>query len=228
MLFSLFSLKLPFVYIFALLIAYLIVLLFSLGSHEYAHALSAYKNGDATAKLMGRMSLNPFKHFDTYGFVCLMLLGYGWANPVPVNPYYFTKGKRSMFQVAVSGILANLILALLFSLGFALLNTFAFDFLMNESFWSVLVYYIFMLGININLSLAVFNFLPFYPLDGSKILELMLKPENKFLQFLQKYSMLIMLALLIFGIIDFLLQIATSFLGTGMIVMWSQLFGLFG
>lgn len=227
MLFTLFSLKLPFIYIFALLIAYLLVLLLSLGSHEYAHGLAAYRNGDYTAKNMGRLTMNPFAHFDAYGFVCLLVLGFGWAEPVPVNPYYFNKGKRSMFQVAISGIMANLVLALLFSLIYACLNIFAFNFLMGNGFWSVLIYYILVLGVDINLSLAIFNFLPFYPLDGSKILELVLKPENKFLQFLQKYSMLIMLALLIFGVISYILQIATSFLGTGMIVMWSQLFGLF-
>lgn len=227
MLLNLFQLKIPFGVMVALLIAYVVVLIFSLGTHEFAHAFVAYKNGDLTAKLAGRMTLNPFKHFNTYGFVCLLLLGFGWADPVPVNPYYFNRGRKSMFQVAIAGILSNLILALLFSLVYALIATFAFEFLMGSSFISILVYYILMLGIQINLSLAVFNLLPFYPLDGSKILELILKPDNKFLQFLKQYSMLIMLALLLFGVISYIVEIATSFLGTGMIVMWGWFFGLF-
>lgn len=227
MLFSLLQLNVPVWYLLALLIAYVGVLILSLGMHEFSHAFAAYKNGDMTAKYMGRMTLNPFKHFNAYGFVCLLLLGFGWADPVPVNPYYFNRGRKSMFQVAVAGIVSNLLLAILFSSVYAFLGVFAYDFLMGNTFWSILVYYITMLGIQINISLAVFNLLPFYPLDGSKILELVLKPENKFLQFLQKYSMLIMLALLLFGVISFLIELVTSFLGTGMIVMWSSLFELF-
>lgn len=227
MLFTLFSAGLPTVYLVAILIAYIAVLILSLGSHEFAHAFTAYRNGDHTAKNMGRMSMNPFKHFNTYGFVCLLVLGFGWAEPVPVNPYYFNRGRKSMFQVAISGIMANLILALFFSMIFGMLHIFAFDFLMSEGFWSALVYYIVMYGININLSLAVFNLLPFYPLDGSKILELMLKPENSFLQFLQRYSTMILLALLLFGVISFIINIAIVFLGEGMILMWSWFFNLF-
>ena len=227
MLFTLFSAGLPPIYLIAILIAYIGVLVLSLGAHEYAHAFAAYRNGDHTAKNMGRMSMNPFKHFNAYGFVCLLVLGFGWADPVPVNPYYFNRGRKSMFQVAIAGIMANLILALFFAMVLGILNTFAFGFFMGEGFWSVLIFYIVMYGININLSLAVFNLLPFYPLDGSKILELMLKPENRFLQFLQRYSMLILLALLLFGVISFVIDIAIVFLGDGMIMMWSWLFGLF-
>lgn len=227
MLFSLFQLSLPFGFMVALILAYVLVLVVSLGTHEFAHAFVAYRNGDMTAKNAGRMTINPFKHFNAYGFVCLLVLGFGWADPVPVNPFYFNKGKKSMFQVAIAGIFSNLILALLFSLIYSALGTFAYGFLMGDGFFSVLIYYITMLGIQINLSLAVFNLLPFYPLDGSKVLELVLKPENKFLQFLQKYSLLIMLALLFFGVISFVIELVSNFLGTGMIVMWSWFFGLF-
>lgn len=227
MLFSLLGSGLPVLYIIGLLVAYVVVLMVSLGSHEYAHALAAYKNGDYTAKNLGRMTMNPFAHFNTYGFVCLLLLGFGWANPVPVNPYYLNRGKKSLFQVAVAGVLANLVLAIIFALLISLLYTFAFEFIIGGSFWAIIIENFVLLGLNINLSLAIFNLLPFYPLDGSKILELCLKPENKFLQFLQRYSMLILLALLLFGIISVVLEIVVSFLGTGMITLWSTLFGLF-
>lgn len=227
MLFSLFESGLPALSLVVILVAYIGVLVISLGMHEFAHAYTAYLNGDHTAKNMGRMSINPFKHFNAYGFVCLLVLGFGWAEPVPVNPYYFNRGRKSMFQVAIAGIMANLILALFFSMVYGIMSVFAFDFLFGTGFWSDLVYYILMYGININLSLAVFNILPFYPLDGSKILELMLKPENKFLQFLQKYSLLIMLALLLFGIVNYLVVLAVDFLGGGMVMMWNWLFGLF-
>lgn len=214
-------------YLAAILIAYIAVLIFSIGSHEFAHAFAAYRNGDMTAKNMGRMSLNPFKHFDSYGFVCLIVLGFGWANPVPVNPYYFNRGRKSMFQVSIAGIMANLVLALFFSFILSLLGTFAFEFLYGVGFFSVLINYILNLGVYTNLSLAVFNLLPFFPLDGSKMLSLVLKPDNKFLLFLERYSMLILLALLLFGVVSALIGIVTSFLGTGMLAMWSWLFNLF-
>ena len=227
MLFSLLGSNLPVGYIIGLLVVYVLVLAISLGSHEFAHAFAAYRNGDYTAKNMGRMTLNPFAHFNAYGFVCLLLLGFGWAEPVPVNPYYLNRGKKSLFQVAVAGVTANLILAILFSLILVVISVFFPVFFMSESFISIMVYQTLNWGLVINLSLAVFNLLPFYPLDGSKVLELCLKPENKFIQFMQRYSMLIMLALLLFGVISFVLDIIVSFLGTGMITMWSTLFSLF-
>ena len=227
MLFSLFNSGLPTKIMIAILIAYIVVLLFSLGTHEFAHAYMACRNGDYTAKHMGRMTMNPFAHFDTYGFVCLIVLGFGWAKPVPVVPEYFNRGRKSMFQVAIAGIVSNLILALLFACLAGAVSTFAPNFFFGLNFWSVLVKHIIMLGMEINLSLAVFNLLPFYPLDGSKILELCLKPGNKFLDFLKKYSMLIMLACLFFGIISYIINICVSFLGTGMLVMWGWFFNIF-
>ncbi len=87
-------------------------ILLALSGHEAAHAYVANKCGDPTARLMGRITLNPLKHIDPLGFVCMMLLGFGWAKPVPVNPYNLRKGRRDDFFVSIAGITANIIMAL--------------------------------------------------------------------------------------------------------------------
>ncbi len=227
MLIRLFGSGLSFGTFVAVLIAYLSVLLISFSAHEYAHGLTAYRHGDATAKVYGRLTLNPFAHVNTYGFVCLIMFGFGWANPVPINPYNFKKGKRSFFAVAISGILANIILAMIFTFIYALLATVAPMAVNTSSFWGMLLQYFLMYGITINLSLAFFNLLPFYPLDGSKILELLIEPRSKFMEFLRNYSTVILLFLLLLGIVDYIVNIAVVFLGEGMLTMWTSLFDLF-
>lgn len=227
MLFSLLGSNLPFGFIVGLLLVYILILTLSLGAHEYAHALAAYRNGDYTAKNLGRMTINPFAHFNAYGFVCLLLLGFGWAEPVPVNPYYLNRGKKSLFQVAIAGVTANIILAIVFALLISALYTFFGAFVVSGSFISIIAIEGLYLGLTINLSLAIFNLLPLYPLDGSKVLELTLKPGNKLIEFLKRYSMLLLLTLLLFGVISFILDALVSFLGTGMITLWSTLFDWF-
>lgn len=227
MLISLFRASLSFGQFMAILVAYLAVLLISFSMHEFAHAFVAYKNGDPTAKVMGRMTVNPFAHINVYGFVCLIIFGFGWANPVPINPYNFNRGKRSMFSVAVAGILANLSLALIFTFIYSLIGTIDLNILNSTSFGSVWLNYFLIYGVEINICLAFFNLLPFYPLDGSKILELILKPTNRFLQFLQKYSTLILLMLICFNVINFIMQYVLYFMELGMLTMWTSLFNLF-
>lgn len=229
MLFQLFRLGLPVSYTLIILLAYLFVLLTSFSAHEFSHALTAYIHGDLTAKAEGRLSLNPFAHFDTVGFICLIVFGFGWAKPVPINPMYFTKGKKSMFAVSIAGITANLILAIFYSLIFSIVGTCAPVFLMESTtLASSFVFYLLTFGIQINLSLAIFNLVPLYPLDGSKILELMLGADNKFINFLRNYSTIILLILVITDIMSILLGYAVGFLSQGLITMWTSLFGLFG
>lgn len=227
MLISLFRASLPFGQFMAILVAYLGVLLISFSMHEFSHAFTAYKHGDPTAKLCGRMTINPFAHFNLYGFVCLIIFGFGWATPVPINTINLKKGKKSMFAISIAGIISNLILAFTFTFIYSLIGTVAPVAFTSGSFWSILLQYFLIYGVEINLSLAFFNLLPFYPLDGYRILELILKPDSKFLEFMYKYSTIILIMLLGFGIINILMQYILNFMEIGMLTMWTSLFDLF-
>ena len=149
-----------------------IVVLISLSAHELAHGYTAYKLGDPTAKYMGRLTLNPIKHIDPYGLICMVLFRIGWAKPVPINPRYFKKPKRDTAICAIAGPLTNLVLAFIATFSYVLLVkiftgvTLANDFLFNVVDNTCLFIYLFAI---INVSLAVFNLLPIPPFDGSRI-----------------------------------------------------------
>ena len=188
--------------IFALLVAWLIAIVFSITAHEYAHALTAYKMGDPTAKMAGRMSLNPAKHLDPIGAICLVLFGFGWAKGVPINPNLFRNYRKGQVLVSLSGILTNLVLGIVFTFLSVVVNLFLDD---SVYFW-FFVQALFQYLAVINYVLAVFNILPIYPLDGFSFLEAFLRYDNKFLVFMRKYGMIILLILLLTGIISLLMN----------------------
>lgn len=136
--------------------------------HEFAHALIADRLGDSTARLLGRLSLNPIVHLDLLGTILFIVAGFGWAKPVPVNPRNFANWRQGMMLVAAAGPLANVtlvfILGLLFQLG-----------LIDQSTLLARMVYA---TIQINAILAIFNLLPIPPLDGSKILSGLLPPAQ--------------------------------------------------
>ena len=166
-------------YIVQLLLS-LPVCLLALSVHETAHGYVAYKLGDPTARNLGRLTLNPIKHIDPIGFICMVLCGYGWAKPVPVNTRYFKKPKRDMALTGLAGPLSNLILAIIFALLYRV-EYMAFDLFPPTTELMVNIYYfleIFLiLGINLNITLAVFNLIPCPPFDGSRIF-LVFLPTN--------------------------------------------------
>lgn len=176
----------------------LIVLLFSVIIHEIAHGSAALFLGDATAKKEGRLTLNPIKHIDLFGTIILPLLLvisgssfiFGWAKPVPINPYNFKdKDKKwGMLKVSLAGPLSNLALAIIFGLAIRFINLPASLF----TFFSIIVYY--------NFLLAIFNLFPIPPLDGSHILFSFLPEKwNKIRNFIFQYGIVILILFLFLG-----------------------------
>ena len=141
------------------------VMLLALTIHEWAHAYSAWRLGDPTARAMGRMTLNPAAHLDLFGTLCLVLIGFGWARPVPVDPRYLARPRRDMMWIASAGPMSNLLQAAVCGIVLRLVQPAAAASGTEEFFLRMLMY-----GVIINCGLAVFNLLPVPPLDGSKIL----------------------------------------------------------
>lgn len=177
-------------------VASAVIVFTALPIHEVAHGYVAYLLGDPTAKNLGRLDLNPMKHFDPVGTTLLVLLGYGWAKPVPVNPFYFgdaKKQKNGMALTAFAGPLSNILFATLCYMFYKIMVYF----LPYNSFFSILRS-ILMIMIQINISLATFNLLPVPPLDGSKIIGGFL-PLDKYFQlesFFERYQREIMYGLM--------------------------------
>jgi len=158
---------------FFLLVAILVI---SLSAHEWGHAIAALWMGDPTAQERGRISFNPLRHLDPFGTLLLLLVGFGWAKPVPINPNNFRRYRWGLFVVSIAGIVINLLMALLLTLLLRVLvgaypAEVAATFGRNGHNLPGTVALAALLAASINLSLAVFNLLPIPPLDGSKILQ---------------------------------------------------------
>ena len=154
------------------------VLLIALPLHELAHGYVAYLLGDNTAKNQHRLTLNPIRHLDPIGALCIIFLNFGWAKPVPVNPYNFKNRKVDMAVTAIAGPLMNLVLGFL-SL---LLLGMGLKFWGTESYATSLVAYFVVLFAQLNIMLCIFNLIPIPPFDGSRILAIFL-PENALASF---------------------------------------------
>ena len=173
-------------------------ILLALTFHEFAHGWMAYRLGDPTAKMAGRLTMNPLVHLDPIGTLMLFLVRFGWARPVPVNPSYFSNPKKDMLVVSVAGPAANIILALISGIFIRFMSANMLAFLPN--FIEGIIFVMLRLSLQINLALAIFNILPIAPLDGSKILYGLLPPRYEYLiQPIEQYGPFVLIGLIIFG-----------------------------
>ena len=188
-------------YLISLLLSLPIALL-ALSLHETAHGFAAWKLGDPTARSLGRLTLNPLKHLNPFGTLCMIVAGFGWANPVPINSRYFKKPRRDIALTALAGPVSNVLLSLVFLL---LLRFVAYGWLWQmpdiSELQSNLIYFFTLIlyrGVSMNLSLAIFNLIPFPPLDGSKILGELLPFKLRYQYYnLERYSVFFFIALIL-------------------------------
>jgi Zn-dependent protease len=171
-------------------------ILLALTFHEFSHAYVAYRFGDDTAKRSGRLTMNPLAHLDPLGTIMIFIVHFGWAKPVPVNPYNLRNPKQGMLWISAAGPLSNILLALTSGLLIRFVSAMEIRPIPNsmpEIFIIMLV-----LSLKINLALAIFNILPIAPLDGSKILYGILPARfGKHIHLLERYGPILLIGLII-------------------------------
>ena len=165
--------------------------LLCLSVHETSHGLAAYALGDPTAKSEKRLSLNPLRHIDWFGFAMMFFVGFGWAKPVPVDPRYFKKPKMGMAVTALAGPLSNLFLAALLLFGSKVIYLYAPYTLMVDSLYSFLIQ-----AAVLSVGLGLFNLIPIPPLDGSKVAAVVL-PRRAYATLMryERYGIMLLLLL---------------------------------
>lgn len=182
--------------------------------HEYAHGYMAYRLGDATAKYDGRLTLNPFKHLDVFGTICLLFFHVGWAKPVRVNVRNLKNIRRDMVWIALAGPLTNFLLAFVSILCYGLFYKYSSGTNVVLNYLEIVCYYS---GI-VNVGLGVFNLIPIPPLDGSNVIRELIPGAAALYNKIGRYSGLILMALLVFGVLSGPLSLMNSAIVNG---IWS-------
>lgn len=194
----------------------LLAVLFCLTVHETCHGLAALALGDPTAKRQHRLTLNPLRHIDWFGLLMMLVAGFGWARPVPVNPNYFKKPRQGMALTALAGPASNLLLALLLLIPARLIYTYAHYSVFNQTALDFLTS-----TAALSIGLGLFNLIPIPPLDGSKVLAVLL-PDSAYGQLMryERYGILLLLALSWLGL-------GGNFLGNAIYGVYEALFHIF-
>lgn len=198
--------------------------LLSLTLHEFGHGLAAYAMGDKTAKSSGRLSLNPIDHLDPIGALCLFLFGFGWAKPVPVNPYNFKHKKGGMVLTSLAGPITNFIIAFIAMLVMTIIGNVSFSsrgigFDLASVFYNVCYYLLIM-----NLGLGIFNLIPIPPLDGSKVVGAVL-PTDLYFNYMryERFGFIILIILINMPFFDTILNACLN----GIMSLYSNIIRLF-
>ena len=184
-------------------VSFVIIIALTITMHEYGHAFAALKCGDPTAKIRGRLTFNPLAHFDPMGIVMMLLVGFGWAKPVPVDPNNFKNYKAGMVLVSIAGVATNIVMAgiwllLLYLAGGPLLYHATFGGQAVKVF-CLLGYYLIIYGVTLNFMFAFFNLLPIAPLDGFNLLNTFLPRGNGFTEFMRRYGFMVLIGLIVIG-----------------------------
>jgi len=194
--------------------------LIALTVHEVSHGWMAYKLGDPTARNLGRLTLNPLKHLDPIGALCMLFFHFGWARPVPINSRYFKKPRRDMALTAAAGPASNFIMAFIGMLIYQILGALFMRFPAGSSFAYYLQYAAIMLAWyfhTLNLSLGLFNLIPVPPLDGSRIFLTFLPAKYYFgIMKYERYIQFALLLLLWTGILRLPLSTLVGWISGGM------------
>ena len=205
-----------------MLLAIVIVGAFAIRLHQVAQGYAGYLNGDFTAKYAGRLTLNPLKHFDILGTIMMLIVGFGWAKPVPIDSRNFTNYRKGMLMTSLAGVTMNLILAVVALIGlcivtavFGVVNNIVI--LSGGSFVAVtqsataagyayqFFYFLCVYGVTINMTLFLFNLIPIYPLDGFRVVETLAKPDNAYVRFNYRYGNFLLIGvILIFTVLGYI------------------------
>ena len=224
-------------------LARIIVLLIALILHEIAHAVVALWNGDPTAKNMGRISLNPIKHFDFLGLFMILALRFGYGKPVPINAYNFKRRRLGYFTVSIAGVTVNFLLSVIF-MGIYVPLMYYTRIFYSVNFLSEFLFYLFNFGIYINIFLMIFNLLPIYPLDGFRVIESFTKYNNPYTVFMRKYGQYIIIGLILISVmgeyiypdlinvypflnpLGFILETISTWIVTPILWLWKLIWGV--
>ena len=195
--------------------------LVALSFHEWGHAFAAYKLGDPTARNLGRMTVNPAKHIDPIGLICMIFSYFGWAKPVPINPRNFSNYRRDDILVSVAGVSINLLLCFA-STGLLILLFDVFG-VQNAALFTIVVNFCL-----INVGLCVFNLVPIPPLDGYHVFKnatLRVIPPSFFMG-LERYGMIVLMLALFSGTLGSVLRFITDPVIDGFVSFWMFVFGI--
>ncbi len=188
--FSFFDSGLSAVEILITLGAWVIAILIALVLREVVRGYTAVKMGDDTPKMSGQLSLNPAKHFDLVGFLCILVVGFGWSKGMPINANNFRDIKKGQILCSIMGIITNFVIFIVFTFLYVVCNMFFSQSVLILEFLRLICYYTAI----INLFIGIFNLLPIYPLDMFSLVETFCRYDNRYVTFMHRYGSLILLA----------------------------------